>query len=104
MSGLREIVTAAALAAVAEERDRQFAKWGDQSGHPAGVWLAILTEEIGEAATEAIFMQIGDGRTDAERREALRGELVQAAAVAVAWIEALDDADERETRYVGAAR
>lgn len=42
--------------------------------------LAILTEEVGEVARDLL-----DGPTDN-----LRTELVQVAAVAVAWVEALD--------------
>ena len=35
---------------VVAERDRQDAKWGEQNHNPP-VWLAILTEEVGELAT-----------------------------------------------------
>lgn len=45
-----------------------------------GTWLDILCEEVAEAADEAF-----DGHT-----KRLRAELVQVAAVAVAWIEAID--------------
>lgn len=36
------------LGEVANERDRQEAKWGKQHHHPHS-WLAILGEEVGEA-------------------------------------------------------
>jgi hypothetical protein len=99
-----------ALADVAAERRRQDAKWGPQN-HPDGTgpdvpyrplpaydmteaavaardrckangpgednWRDILTEEIYEAYAE-------------DDPQALRAELVQVAAVAVAWIEAID--------------
>lgn len=71
--------------------------------------LAVLEEEVGEALEEwgwlALLLGVGGGRiarevlTQDERRiardtvgtkAALRGELVQVAAVAVAWIEAID--------------
>jgi NTP pyrophosphatase (non-canonical NTP hydrolase) len=39
------------LANVAAERARQDAKWGEQNHHPA-IWMAILLEEIGEAAKD----------------------------------------------------
>lgn len=41
---------------VIQERLRQDAKWGPQS-HTEGEWLAILAEEIGEAARE---VDVGD--------------------------------------------
>lgn len=87
---------------VLEERKRQDAKWGEQN-HPSGTggeglgvdaarararcdkaakegkvtWLHILDEEVREAFAE-------------KNPEALRAELVQVAAVAVAWVEYLD--------------
>lgn len=90
------------LSDVIYERQRQHARWGRQS-HPDGTggmsavlareaaqrecddltvsglltWRAILAEEVAEAFAEV----------DQDR---LREELVQIAAVAVQWIEALD--------------
>jgi hypothetical protein len=87
---------------IARERNRQEAKWGEQN-HPdgtggpgraeqaridtlecqrqfaekTGTWLDILQEEVSEAFAE-------------KDPAALRGELVQVAAVVVAWIEAID--------------
>lgn len=106
----------AALAEVADERVRQDAKWGEQN-HPDGTgtnwvdqirpafgwngseaehaaklarvdcqraarrgdvtWLRILREEVAEAFAET-------------EPAALRAELIQVAAVAVAWAEAID--------------
>lgn len=100
--------TAAVLGEVAAERGRQDAKWGQQN-HPDGTgpyasvrggnaweiagmarawcqhkaamgkvtWLDILTEETAEAFAE-------------DDRQRLRAELIQVAAVAVAWIEDID--------------
>lgn len=93
---------------VAEERARQEGKWGEQNHpdfNPQGIlvatlpdvawvreiydaeeednqtnWTTILAEEFMEAVEEA---QSGNTRT-------LREELIQVAAVAVAWVEALD--------------
>lgn len=93
------------LSDVADERRRQDRKWGEQnhadhphtgpsadawaalvalaeaearaSLHRGPTWAAILLEEVGEALQE----------DDPAR---LRAELVQVAAVAVAWIQALD--------------
>lgn len=90
---------------IAGERLRQDAKWGPQN-HPngtgvpsmqaaaarsrlvcdrnftlgQGTWADILREEFHEALAES----------DPAR---LRGELIQVAAVAVAWVEAIDRAE-----------
>ena len=104
------IARAEILMDVVEERDRQNARWGEQN-HPdgtgpdkaittpdafygaqmaeqareiceakfnygAGTWQHILQEEVCEA-----YAATGD---------ALRNELIQVAAVAVAWVEAID--------------
>ena len=94
--------TTKALEAVADERVRQRAKWGVQvlpngTGGPGAravaewarqdcqsaaaagrvTWADVLEEEVAEAFAES----------DPVR---LRAELVQVAAVAVQWIEALD--------------
>ena len=94
----------AVLGEVAGERLRQHVKWGEQN-HPDGTatfplaarraadaarhecqalaergactWRAILAEEVAEAFAE----------TDPA---ALRAELIQVAAAAVSWIEAID--------------
>lgn len=58
------------------ERRRQDAKWGQQN-HDPGKWSLILSEELGEVAKSAL---------EGDRSNYLT-ELVQAAAVLVAWIE-----------------
>ncbi|HEY5834927.1 hypothetical protein [Streptomyces sp.] len=96
------VITDHVLAEVLAERVRQDDRWGQQN-HPDGTgnlsqqdrakfarkwcedafgagygtWADILTEEVAEA----------EGERDPAR---LRAELVQVAAVAVAWIEAID--------------
>jgi len=98
----------AVLAEIAAERARQDARWGEQN-HPDGTdgqrwrdaancargmaedaarngrltWLDIAREELFEAFAE----------TDPAK---LRAELVQVAAVAVAWVEAIDRRDPTE--------
>jgi hypothetical protein len=92
---------AAVLTEVAAERRRQDERWGPQN-HPDGTgdrfgaaaalarkecdqaagsgalsWRHILLEEVAEATAE-------------DRPGALRRELIQVAAVAVAWVEAID--------------
>lgn len=73
-----------ALTDVARERNRQDDLWGVQD-HAPGMFLAILTEEVGEVAKE-----VADGRVQPFDADAYREELVQVAAVAVAAIEAHD--------------
>ena len=75
---------AAVFEAVALERLRQEMKWGQQNHDPYR-WLAILSEEIGEAAQAALHDEFG-GRAAGT----LRDELVQVAAVAISWIECID--------------
>jgi hypothetical protein len=95
-------VTNRVLTEVMREREAQYEKWGEQN-HPNGTgrpaskeiadaaraitdrkaklgtltYLDILREEFFEAAAE------GDA-------DSLRKELIQVAAVAVAWVEAID--------------
>lgn len=75
---------AAVLVDVVAERERQDVKWGVQD-HNDYVWNAILGEEVGEVSQALIDHQF----KGAEFKDA-RAELVQVAAVAVAWIEAID--------------
>jgi hypothetical protein len=80
----------AILHEIANERQRQRIKWtvahawghGDCSsdGVDDAVKMAVLTEEVGEVARALLDRKPAD----------LRAELVQVAAVAVAWVEALD--------------
>jgi NTP pyrophosphatase (non-canonical NTP hydrolase) len=62
---------------IMEERKRQDDKWGEQN-HPDLYWLGILMEEAGELAKDII-----EGKNP-------KKELVQVAAVALAWLEAID--------------
>lgn len=62
-----------------DERVRQTNKWGIQN-HDDTMWSVILGEEFGEVC-RAIFE--GD---EVQTKE----ELIQVAAVAVAWLEAFD--------------
>lgn len=66
-----------------EERKWQDQKWGREpdgwTSHPL-VKLAVLTEEVGEAAKACL---------EGKRLDA-HAELVQVAAVAVAWLESFD--------------
>jgi NTP pyrophosphatase (non-canonical NTP hydrolase) len=79
-----------ALTDVVAERARQDAKWGEQN-HDPFAYLAILMEEVGETAKEAVEMKFS-GSYDVEK---LRTEAVQTAAVAVAFVECMDRAEWR---------
>lgn len=79
---------------ILEERKRQNAKWGVQR-HNWAEWLSILTEEVGEAATDANKARWANDDETAERHVMqLRTELIQTAAVAVQIIEHLDEVIE----------
>ena len=69
--------------AINEERQAQDDKWGT-SQHDDSTWLAILVEEVGEASKEVLC---GGSRN---RAAELRDELIQVAAVAIAWLEQID--------------
>ena len=57
-----------------------------------GWQLGVLTEEVGEAATEVQRLYESQGRVlqTMKARMQLRAELIQVAAVAVAWAESLE--------------
>ena len=64
------------LQKIREERIRQDEKWGVQD-HDDFIWNAILVEEVGEVSKALLIG--GD----------LESELVQVAAVTIAWLESL---------------
>ena len=74
------------LQLIMEERFRQDEKWGKDRTLENRTWLAILVEEVGEAAKADL---------DHEPMTRLLGELTQVAAVAVAWIEDLQRRSRR---------
>lgn len=73
-----------AIKDVLVERAQQDSKWGVQDHHPM-MWIAIISEEIGECAKEALNLHPYD--PDVTN---LRQELIQVAAVATAAVECLD--------------
>lgn len=75
------IKTDRVLDQVYTERRNQDAKWGSDRPLADTPWLAILMEEVGEVATETF---------SSGSLQHLREELIQVAAVAVAWIESID--------------
>jgi hypothetical protein len=89
---------------IGAEVERARAKFGDQFDLTDGDWLAVITEEVGEAATETLrakfFDPVGLLRRSTETGipvdesdfplARLRSEIVQVAAVARRWIAAID--------------
>lgn len=80
-----------ALLAVVRERQRQDAKWGGWPGldRVDERYTAVLGEEFGEVCKA----QLENGELSDELRE----ELVQVAAVAVAWMEQIDHLNAERT-------
>ena len=75
---------------IAAERTRQDRLWGELNHDPQD-YFAILSEEIGEVAKEVVEWRFNTERKKREDRlVSMRYELIQAAAVAVAMIEAID--------------
>ncbi|MCK5601615.1 hypothetical protein KAR91_07100 [Candidatus Pacearchaeota archaeon] len=68
------------------ERQHQDIKWG-KPNHDPFIWQTILTEEVGEVAHEVLA---GVGHTNN-----LKDELIQVAAVAVAWLEVIIECENR---------
>jgi hypothetical protein len=84
-----------ALIAVTRERRLQHQKWGTQRlSWPE--WASVLLEEVGEAAREGNQLYWSSPVTpDAEaylKAKALEKEVTHAAAVAVAWLEHIQEA------------
>jgi NTP pyrophosphatase (non-canonical NTP hydrolase) len=73
-----------------KERIRQNKKWGEQN-HSPEKWLAILAEEVGEAA-KAICERMYAVGSNSQYRE----ELIHVAAVAIAAIESYDRNEGRD--------
>lgn len=72
------------------ERANQDLKWGVQN-HEHLRWLGIAMEELGEAAEKSLEMDPKTERLYSEHEclDALEYEVIQAAAVCVAWLECL---------------
>lgn len=67
---------------VLNERRRQDEKWGGEKhddAHESGDWLAILMSELGEVAFATL----------AHPEKVVAEEIVHVAAVAIAWLEAI---------------
>lgn len=77
---------------IAYERLRQIDEFGNQQ-HGLTVWGAILGEEVGEVNNAVLQLEFGVVELNRRMRalKHLRNELVQVAAVCVAWCESLDE-------------
>jgi NTP pyrophosphatase (non-canonical NTP hydrolase) len=84
LSFLKYSIPSSVLDLIQAERQRQDEKWGEQN-HPDEIWLAILSEEIGEASQALLHNKFGG-----KAKGTLRDELVQVAAVAVQWLECIE--------------
>lgn len=84
MSGVKDPQVTRALIDVMIERVRQDTMWGEQN-HAPYKYLAILLEEVGEAAKA-----FNDTREGKDTLDHCREEIIQVAAVAVAMAECLD--------------
>jgi len=69
---------------ILHERTLQDKKWGEQN-HDDFTWLTVLSEEVGEVAKASLHDKFGGIEAGN-----VRNELVQVAAVALAWIECID--------------
>lgn len=78
------------LTQILDERRRQDDKRGEQN-IANSEWLAVIAEEIGKVAEAVLQHRFSPNeQVQANGLEDLRCELIQAAAVAVAWVECLD--------------
>lgn len=86
-----ESIKSAILGEILDERHNQDEKWGEQNQDDP-MWACILMEEVGET-TQAIFDRTqciySEGTYDTFS-DKIREELIQVAAVAVAWLECID--------------
>lgn len=75
--------------AIRTERQAQDLKWGEQN-HNNFEWAAVLMEEVGEVCEASLKTASHMGEHEYPDDTQVREELVQVAAVVVAWIQAID--------------
>lgn len=86
-------ITQNILQEIKKERQKQVEKWGVQN-HLNEHWLCILAEEFGEAAQLVTKGEVPPKEMDNKiYLKNLREELIQTAAVCVAWLENLEEKD-----------
>lgn len=77
------------FAQIKKERKRQLEKWGEQE-HTDFEWLSIASEEFGETVKELNDTHLtfeGGTKGAFEARYRMQEEIIQTAAVLVAWLE-----------------
>lgn len=74
-----------------DEQNRQHEKWGEQNRCPTA-WIAICTEELGEATKHALTLDLVTQTPEVYREELAkyRAEMVQLAACALSAIDCID--------------
>ena len=85
------MITGLTLNAIMAEGMKQDHKWGEQNHDPA-VWLAILTEEVGELAQAILADRFDSGRDEKlhdSHHVSMETEAIQVAAVAAHFVEYL---------------
>ena len=73
-----------------KEREEQDAKWGPQRNLNNALWSLILGEEVGEVCNAILENKARELSYDPGGEQDIREELIQVAAVAMAWVECLD--------------
>lgn len=80
---------------ISEERELQDDKFGQDRNSDPFQWLAILGEEVGEANEAALHVRYDHD----DPKDNLRDELIQVAAVAVAFVECIDRSEWEWEEY-----
>lgn len=81
------MITDLTLQAIRAEGFSQDRKWGEQNHDPA-VWIAILTEEVGELAQAVLADRFNPADHDSHH-DSMEIEAIQVAAVAAQFVEFL---------------
>ena len=76
----RDLIRYSIFSAIENERKIQIEKWGHRDQMDSLEWLPILVEEIGEVSKAYLEC----------KPEEIRTELIQSAAVIVAWLESIE--------------
>ena len=84
-----ETTLAEVFSKISDERTNQILKWGHQN-HNSNIWFQILIEEVYEVKDAF------SGKTTDSNIENLKYELVQVAAVCVAWLQDIKIWEEKE--------
>ena len=107
IKGSMQAISDSPIGEVIHERSRQNNKWGEQN-HNMIEWIGVLSEEVGEAAKEAVDFHFANGVLDpktkpdekiqSQRIDDYRKEMIQVAAVAIQAVESLDRQTQRELK------